>query len=750
MRWKTHICRPARPLVLLLVAIFFLAPGVPASRTQASGSAVQMLFLGDKECGDIYSPCLFPKVVAHHRYLHVILHEYAGDVEWRIQTSPDDCTYDAQDIGGYVPVPNGDFLETVIDLVVTANGQQALERPVCYRFRGLHGYGAMYYTAYFDDSPVPDGQTLFPRYEAMAGRPYLPDIDVQFIHESPSYSFAGSPNGPKPGQVLRYSAHIGNPGALPVDRYRFRWSVDGNLVRAGASTAPIEPDTTALLSLRWRWDGRPHTLQLHVIPSGEEISTANDTLSIRTNALKLGFWVEESASRYFEDGQWEYCGDRSCSGSNSLDDWLQHNVRTWNHMFAVARDNALAPSGIADRVRVDKITVVPDGALPLHGGIATNHPDTSDHSVDLEWGLPAAGVGLAYLRDRDGPFNIDYGMLHELSHARSLTDIYRFDIPATGPNVFDVHAADGSTIFDPAHPLDPTAKLRAFVNYAGDILIYRNAEHDLMSCTCTPYYSAYHAVVLNRLRGRRAQCGNTNPPCNIGDWFLDIPPVNRLRVVAANGQALPTGSTVRLFFDSSRSYNGHTFRQQDGQVLTSGTHGEVVLPGDPFHARGSTDTAAHNDLLIEVQTAQSDMVCVQEPSTFNLAYWEGYRDVRHPAVFTLRLGRQIDNSCNLSGPVVRVNEPFATSPFASTLSLTHHSKSQTMFSVHLVDDASPAHAMDNRKVEFYSGNRLLGRATTDTSGNASIALARIPSDPRAVDLTDNRLQISLPVSTPRR
>src|SRR5438309_53996 len=75
---------PSRRLVALLLGLLVcLSTDLGTARSQGTSGSPQVLFLGDHECGDIYSPCLFPAVTAHHRYLHVILHDYASDVEWR-------------------------------------------------------------------------------------------------------------------------------------------------------------------------------------------------------------------------------------------------------------------------------------------------------------------------------------------------------------------------------------------------------------------------------------------------------------------------------------------------------------------------------------------------------------------------------------------------------------------------------------------------------------------------------------------
>jgi hypothetical protein len=258
-----------------------------------------------------------------------------------------------------------------------------------------------------------------------------------------------------------------------------------------------------------------------------------------------------------------------------------------------------------------------------------------------------------------------------------------------------------------------------------------------MSCLCMPRYSAYTAVVLNRLRGRRARCGNANPPCNLGDWFADMPRASRLRILDASDRPVPDGTAVKLFYDSGGGYTSHRFEQSNSRTLqTAG--GVVSLGADPFHDLGSNEQAARHLLLIEVQAA-NDYFCFQEPTSFNLASWFGYVDASHPALFTLRLGQIRDNDCNLQLPPARVNEPFATSPYRSRIAFDPRSGS---LQVRLLDDDTPPHAMKNRLVQVRKPNgRVVASGLTNAQGTVLLRLPRPLDSYQLVDVTDNELRL---------
>src|SRR5439155_14910249 len=142
--------------------------------------------------------------------------------------------------------------------------------------------------------------------------------------------------------------------------------------------------------------------------------------------------------------------------------------------------------------------------------------------------------------------------------------------------------------------------------------------------------SPYNAIVLNRIRGRRAVCGNLNAPCNLGAWFPEIPPVNRISVLQPDGSPAPAGSSLRLFFDGSRTYNDHTFTQSDSATLPL-QGGQTQLPDDPFHAGGDPWIMGRHLLLLAVTGPSSDMYCFTEPTVFNAAYRTGYLTTAHLA-----------------------------------------------------------------------------------------------------------------------
>ncbi|HEX8919316.1 MAG TPA: CARDB domain-containing protein [Chloroflexota bacterium] len=701
------------------------------------------MFSGDRDCGDNTRDCAFPGVVARYRYLHVVLHDVPRSYDWAV-TEGTACDGSATTLVSNGVLNADGYLESIVDLQTVAPDLQ--RAASCFIFRGREGYPETFYAAYLDDNPSQDADTILPGYKSLAGRPDLPDLDVTLIHRDPTYSYDARKNRPTVGDQVSWIATVRNAGSQPSADFSYEWMLNGRAVGTGQITNPLAPGSSIQFTLPLRWSGARDSLTFRVDPAGLDGSLANNELSVGTDAISLGIWVEQSAYEYFAVNQWIYCRQLACRGSNSFEDWLQRQVSHWNALFAASVYPGLAPTGVADRVRIDEIKVMPDGSLPLHGGAATNTPDLQDHTVDLEWGIPTQGVADQFRLRRDAEFDVDWPLIHELNHARSLADLYRFDVPVRSDQSIHVTALDGGTAFDQGNPPDTSAKLQAYSVTGGQWFLYRNQEQDLMSCTCTPTYSAYSVLVLNRLRGRRAVCGNVNEPCNLGDWFVDLPPRSALRVVDSNGLPLPDGAVVRLFFDSGSSYTGHTFSNTDSQSLPL-RHGTAMLPADPFRAGVSHYLAGHNLLLVEVRTGPVDSFCFLEPIPFNMAYWEGYSSTRQTALFVLHMSQGGDNACRIDSPPPRLNEPFGASPDTSYARLVSHSVSgrtvRRVITVTLRDDQTPPIPLYGRTVVVRNANgKRVGMGTTGLEGAASISVPSGARGLRVVDVTDNNLEIT--------
>jgi hypothetical protein len=447
------------------------------------------------------------------------------------------------------------------------------------------------------------------RARASAPDPPATDVDVLFVERTPRIAF--DPNDlqyrsglPAPGAAVVYRAHVKNwgPNAVTV---AYRWRFDGK--PAGTGSVRIRPGTETTVPFRWHWQAAGHTLEFTADPGSRlpERSELNNTVAIRTNAMLLGLWVERSMYDWFHQHQIEFH-----DGANGFEDYLQRMVRRWNELFGRARFPS-SPQGVLDRVALDEVVVVPDGALPLAGGLAGNNPDVRDRTVDMQWGIPWSPAAVSqpdgeYRFGWQTPFFLSPPLMHEMSHARFLPDLYSFD--QAEPDA--AHPQRILLTDDQGQAVAGTA-LMPFINFDH---VYYNKWRDLMGAGPF-FYDAHSAGVWNWKAHRRGR-GNENAPPDFGVYFNDLPERNHVRFVDQAGRPI-TGAQVELY-----QQHGQVFDNQPDLVATTDGLGYVHLPRDPFGAVNATD----GTVILKLRYRGQLYFMFQELTDFNVAFWRGQRN----------------------------------------------------------------------------------------------------------------------------
>ncbi len=447
------------------------------------------------------------------------------------------------------------------------------------------------------------------------------DLDVTLIERTPRYDYNVTKNNPQPGDIVTFHGHIINWSDTTIESH-YQWLIDGQKVNSGIITN-FTPSQERVLDLSWQWQSGNHYVSLIVDPNNliAEQSEANNSITDRTNALIAGFWVEQSVYDYFH----QYQKQLGC-GSNSWQDWIQRQMARQNQLYAQAIWPQ-TPQGVLDRVRIDKIIVVPDGALPLHGGLPTNNPDMSDKTVDLMWGFPATLLeGNFYANhtstDENNPFYLEKSLIHELGHARYLIDCYGFDVSNTTSHDA-VQIWEGDTYV-------AGSKYMPFI--AWDSVLYYNKSGGVMSGPYGFQWSPYEAAALNLIAGHRAVCGNYNAPCNIGIFLQDLPAHNHVRFVDANGKPW-AGADVRIYQAApGPGWYGKTFDNIPDQYYTTDPNGYVHLPRNPFNPGGNiihTYGQANGVFIFRIAYGNQIWYRFMEVPDFNMQYWAGNTQNAH-------------------------------------------------------------------------------------------------------------------------
>jgi len=500
------------------------------------------------------------------------------------------------------------------------------------------------------------------------------DLDVTLIERTPKYNYDATKNNPAAGDPVTFYGHIrhwGDATSATLASVDYVWKIDGVVVGGGTLTnfEPLPPpfnfdytgypnpnDSTTLrnpsywpknpavfpttpaptgwriVTLPWTWQTGRHTVELVVDPNNTitEKSEVNNQRKDYTDAISLGVYVEESTWRYFHLYQQELG-----VGSNSWEDWIQRHMAKQNELYQTAIYPGITPNGISTRVRIDRIIVVPDNMLPLYGGLPTNNPDNSDHTVDLMWGFEAydPNTNSYYLNhtslDGTNPFYIERGVVHELGHARYLVDSYGFNVHDNDPSNRTVQIYEnGQWIVGTYLP---------WVS-SGD-MVYQNKYGGVMTGPYGFVWGPYEAAMLERIASNRARCGNCNAPCNIGEYLQELPENNYFQFTDANNWPRKSVN-VRVYRAAYRSgvWYGKTYDgTYDAEFNSDPATGWVNLGQNPFTggpAIQHTYGIANSVMIVRIQQDAQVWYQFVECTDFNLEYYKGNTEV---AYYTIEL-----------------------------------------------------------------------------------------------------------------
>ncbi len=463
------------------------------------------------------------------------------------------------------------------------------------------------------------------------------DVEVWYIERLPRIDYDG-PNGgwPAPGSEVTWRAHVYNWATRGV-MVDYEWRLDGEVVGQGAAQLPPRSDTleSTHIDLRRAWEPSRRELTFSVTqhPPHDELITSNNMLAVFTDALAVGMWVERSV--------WDWHHEKQhllpLRDSNSFAGWAQRHMRQWNEMLAAAR-YADAPDGGLDRVRLDRLVVVPDNALPLNHGLPSNNPDTRDKTVDMMWGFPTgpqlntdwwsvdkATENIEAGKLEGAAFYLDLGLIHELGHARYLVDAYGFD----------VHAGERIQVRDEQGPIlgryMPAEGIVHWRKYTG------NMGGDYTS------YSLYEILMLNRVAGRRARGGNCNSPTVIGEFLQEIP--ERIVYAFTDQHGNPLAGADLYVYQARRhepDWYGKAYAEPPDILTQTDERGRVSFDRTLFSKDGRIIHGwghANSVVLMRITHAGRHYFLFEEVSDCNLAYVLGHTDeFTFPRQIELRSG----------------------------------------------------------------------------------------------------------------
>lgn len=418
----------------------------------------------------------------------------------------------------------------------------------------------------------------------------------------------------------------------------YRWYLDGSVVATG--TVELISGVYTSVDLSWSWTFNRHELMFEIDAGNtiEEFSELNNRVSVYTDSISIGLWVEQSLYDYFHANQYKLA-----IGANSWEDWAQRHVDRWNQMFEAARFTGDAPFGVLDRIRLDNITIVEDDALPLNGGLPTNNPDSTNRTIDLQWGFTEGHIPM-YNRHTEisdtNPFYFEDSLMHELGHARYLIDTYGLNVhdnPSYDPPQGTVWSnieitVDGNLIVGtPYIPIRPP--------WADSVYFpteFGMPGYGLMSGPKN-IVDHYSAMAMNLIAGHRATRGNMNAPGNIGVYIQNLPAENRMLLLDNAGNPL-SNAVVKVYQSGYLpTWYGKKYDDIPDLILTSDYQGCILLGRCPFDTDGTVNHGygrANGVPIVRVEKDGKTGFGFFTVMDFNMNYWRGITNL---AEYTLRV-----------------------------------------------------------------------------------------------------------------
>ncbi len=459
-----------------------------------------------------------------------------------------------------------------------------------------------------------------------AGCPNLCDLDITYIERTPRYRrylVTYDPGGTNPhlegdqqrmqrwpleGQVVTFSGHIINKGLAPSKETTWVMTLDGKPIGHGKVPA-LEPLDEHIVSARWPWQSGRHQVRLMVDMRSvnHEITKTNNNIADYTDAYTF-FWTVRDVVHAEQDAVRNICG------SYSSEDW-HRSVMEWMNRAFEGCIWPLTPNGVPARVRIDyywiskrpwvehdahPLSTFTDGTWPHYPGGRFEFKEKSKEEIAKFYEEIRNSVETNAIYDPNIPGQ-DRALPHELSHQLGLIDVYHFNVPA---KLCQVRMADGRLLRE---VLPAKAERRSW-------------EQGLMIGGHIPQVwceqQAYGLVLdYGKRRGY------------FGEMLLDMPRVNSLRILDANGKPIP-GARLKIYQRQGEAVPDKTVHEG-----TADAKGIFSLGAKPF---GDICVVGTNgSLLCRVEhprTGEVDWAWTQIDE-FNLAKWHGH--VEH-AIINLR------------------------------------------------------------------------------------------------------------------
>lgn len=484
---------------------------------------------------------------------------------------------------------------------------------------------------------VPSGPQTYRFDQAeFVGAPRQTDFTIAYIQREPIIPFvvgAADPTRegwPAVGDSVTWRGTIKNYAGTASTAIGYRWYWDDQLVGSGSVSVP--PNGTATAAYVRPWNFERHQLKLVIDPDNAvaEEEELNNELSVYSNALSVGWYVEQGSIDFFYEHQRKLAG----AHSNGFENWAQRQMAVWNQIFqaAVFPDT---PNGVLDRVRLDKIVVVPNGTLPIDGGDPNMQPNRGDHTIDLEYGFPYGGgdpFSDKVTASLSNPFYFDGGVLHESLHGRYVVDDYAqnvVSIPGDPAGSYDKIFVQENGVYVVGTPLLPPDGPSPYMLPDNNVLMYRTHFPGVMETYLTPSLSLYSAMALNQIAGQRPKYSNYNGGAGNHFYLADLPLQNRVTLVDAATGARLAGANVRVYRSvppppPADAFYAKMIDDTPDISAVANSQGQVLLGPNPFSDSYELVGGTYGVFLLRIEHQARVRYQFMEVGDFNIEYWRGH------------------------------------------------------------------------------------------------------------------------------
>ena len=218
---------------------------------------------------------------------------------------------------------------------------------------------------------------------------------------------------PDKGEEVTFIGKIANKGTKYSQSFEYIWLLDGKKTGNTGTIEGLEPGEYAEVSMKWKWDMKPHVVQLIADPDNKITETFEQNNQLVHDTLAKVMHLKVSHDTF---DRMNNC--TNLVGTYSCEDQLNWYMTHMNEMFKNAIYPSL-PNGSRERVRAEFLFV-------------------KDANEFREWyekqgGQSFAGFDGGWWHDYgENTANwcqkIDWGLPHELGHQLGLIDLYRLDL----------------------------------------------------------------------------------------------------------------------------------------------------------------------------------------------------------------------------------------------------------------------------------------------------------------------------------